>query len=72
MTSLTDCFKSTEYDDLSRSELIQLAQTMEYLDSRYREVIDLIPPCPVHGEQCLPWAKSWIESKLIGDRPSSP
>lgn len=38
----------------------ELAVTDKLLNDR-SEIIKLIPPCPQHGDDCLPNAREWIE-----------
>ena len=47
----------------------ELSVADKLLDAR-REVLALIPSCPVHGLQCLPHCKEWIEraqAKMRGE-----
>lgn len=39
----------------------ELDITDKLLAARER-VLDAIPPCPVHGSQCIPHALEWIEA----------
>jgi hypothetical protein len=44
----------------------ELALTDQLLAAR-NAVIDLIPPCPIHGSQCLPYASDWIRMRVHRD-----
>lgn len=40
----------------------ELAVTDKLLRERDR-VMEAIPPCPIHGNQCVPYALAWIEEQ---------
>ena len=45
----------------------ELEITEKLLEEQYR-IMDAIPPCPVHGNRCVPHAVEWIERvKTLGD-----
>lgn len=45
-------------------ELQQLLQlTEKELENAYR-VLDVIPPCKVHGNRCIPSAIDWVEMRI--------
>lgn len=31
------------------------------------KLLAMIPPCPIHGSECIPWAKKWIHDMLARD-----
>lgn len=46
-----------------RSQVAQLVEELRITDALLTErnrVLDAIPPCPVHGMQCVPHALEWV------------
>lgn len=65
----------TPVDELARdiaSKIETIDKNMEFvyrlLDSRSAsldKILDAIPPCPAHGNRCIPHALLWIEKMRI-------
>lgn len=53
-------------DCLEQADYIQVIEGL--LETR-NSVLEAIPECPVHGNQCVPHALEWIENakKFVGD-----
>jgi hypothetical protein len=56
--------------DLTRQELLEYVSTLEALLAERDKVLNAIPECSIHGNQCIPHALDWIKtqqelSKLI-------
>ena len=72
---MTDDYTYDELKDLDHDTLVQYAYALQVND-RFREgLFAVLPECPVHGSQCIPYAIEWIEAAkpLMADfRPSGP
>lgn len=52
----------TEWDALTDDERFYHYGLMERSDEELRELLSLIPNCPVHGTGCIPFAKDWLRT----------
>ncbi|AFO47198.1 hypothetical protein [Pseudomonas putida] len=68
--SFTSEERGKQIDQL-KAENEELKQNMYYSDqiieTRTR-LLKLIPPCPVHGEECVPHAMEWVSAALAKER----
>lgn len=51
-------------DDECR-EFVKLIRMLNKMVDDRNAVIDLIPPCPLHGVGCLAYASQWIRRKQL-------
>ena len=49
---------------LTIDNLITLLNANEHLLAERQRVLEAIPECPLHGNNCVPHAIEWIESKV--------
>jgi len=50
-------------------ELQSLALALASLDEDRHRLLNALPPCPIHGPHCVPYAVSWLNHTraLVGD-----
>jgi hypothetical protein len=56
--------RKQEIAEMSRDELEEYALVLSRLLADRDELVNLIPPCPEHGTQCIPHAKEWVMQQL--------
>jgi hypothetical protein len=56
-----------EWNAYTPDQQWELMLLTEAASDRYSEVIRLIPPCPQHGDMCLPHAADWIKEMATAD-----
>lgn len=57
--------------DQLKAENEELKQNVYYSDQiieTRNRLLKLIPPCPVHGEECVPHAMEWVSAALAKER----
>lgn len=52
-----------EWDALSADEQYEYMRLCEDGYNELYDLVRLIPPCPVHGDQCIPHAREWIRKQ---------
>jgi hypothetical protein len=53
-----------EIAGMSREELERYAYTMSREQDRLHSLLNLIPPCPEHGNLCMSHAVDWIKEQV--------
>jgi hypothetical protein len=48
---------------MNQRELDEYVNTLEKLLQARQRLLDEIPPCPVHGKDCIPHAIEWVQKK---------
>lgn len=51
-----------QWDALTPEQQWALFCSMSHSDEQLREILKLIPPCPLHGDQCIPHAKDYLQT----------
>jgi hypothetical protein len=46
-------------------ELQNALETTETICDERTRVLHAIPPCPVHGQNCVPYAVEWVEMRKL-------
>lgn len=57
--------------DQLKAENEELKKNVHYSDQiieTRNRLLKLIPPCPVHGEECVPHAMEWVSAALAKER----
>lgn len=57
--------------DQLKAENEELKQNVRYSDQiieTRNRLLKSIPPCPVHGDECVPHAMEWVASALAKER----
>jgi hypothetical protein len=49
-----------EWDKLTPEQQFEYVQLCDAEIERYKEVLLLMPPCPEHGQLCLPRYQHWL------------
>lgn len=60
-----------EWGALSPADQRQYMRLCENGAFELRALLEQIPPCPVHGDQCLPHAREWLAAQRTTEAPSS-
>ncbi len=55
-------------ETLTTTQLREYIQVSEKVSEERLEVLEAIPPCPMHGAQCVPHALEWIKRRTPAER----